>query len=129
MKKRRITLFLYVLLCFSSLSLCHGQEEPQDPEPYQEHEFPTWAWDIRRWDIIFIGTFPFTMFYSTLIFQMSRYIQSGFEEELVPAPFGGLRSIPLEDKEKRGILISALSMSAVIAFADLIINKIQDSGG
>ena len=129
MKKRRITVFLCVFLCFSSLSLSYGQEEPQDPEPYQENEFPAWAWDIRRWEIVFLGTFPFTMFYSTLTFQVNRYIQSGFEEELVPAPFGGLRSIPLEAKEKRGIIISALSMSAAIAFTDLIITKIQDSGG
>jgi len=113
-------LFLAFLFVFS----LPAQETT--PEPYEEKEFPAWMWNLRRGEIICIGSFPFTMFFTNIGFQIVRYFQSDLESEFVPVPFGGVGTVSLEEGDKKRILITAVSLSAAIAVSDFIIGKILD---
>jgi len=56
MGKKLITFVLLICLCmplFAGLDMSKA-------EPYKEDEFPKWALDIRRTEVIFMGALPLT---------------------------------------------------------------------
>ncbi len=95
------------------------------PEPYQKEEFPQWARDLRRAEIIFFGSVPFTLFFSLESYDMYRYVSHNFDSSYSPWPFAGYNSIPYSTEENIGVIIGALSISAVIATVDFFLGKIQ----
>ena len=93
--------------------------------------FPQWAKDLRRWDIIAFGSFPFTMFAATFAMDTRRWIdQNGmdFSEDgrrYAPWPLKSAGAISMSNRELETSLIIAASLSVAIAFADLIIVQIK----
>jgi hypothetical protein len=138
-------LFCFILLILSNV--CYGQlgdeeleaeptpeptvepgatpviEPKQTPVPYEEDEFPQWAKDLRRAEIIVIGSIPFTMFLAIEVFDIYRYVSEDFNEEYAPWPFRG--SAPYELEEKIGVVITAVSFSVCIAIIDYIIVRVN----
>ncbi|MDR0708622.1 MAG: hypothetical protein LBF77_00980, partial [Spirochaetaceae bacterium] len=66
--RKRVQFFCCILFVFSVLAVHAqtGQENvkvtttPITPSPKEKPEFPQWALDLRRFDIIMFGSFPFT---------------------------------------------------------------------
>jgi len=93
--------------------------------------FPQWAKDMRRWEIIAFGAFPFAMFFSTFAMDTYRWnaetnMDWGSDaRRYAPWPLKAAGAIEMTSKEREITLISAASLSAVIAVADLIIIQIK----
>lgn len=73
----------------------------QDYEPYDPMEFPAWARNLRRGEILFFGSLPITFAVTGLLMPERRV------------------SEPVR-------ITAALSLSAGIALADYIIGRLQD---
>lgn len=89
--------------------------EPLMPEEYDPEEFPLWAHDLRRYEVVAIGSYPITFFATSLIYDFSIYAANDFN----PAySMGSQRS-----GSDIGIIVgSAACVSLLIATVDMIIN-------
>ncbi len=61
MFKKSIALILIICLMAPVFAL-----DMKDAEPYAEDEFPKWAIDLRRGEILFFGSLPLTFAATTL---------------------------------------------------------------
>jgi hypothetical protein len=116
------------MLLFAVTASIPAQEEEGAavPEPYRNEEFAPWLHDIRRAEVLFIGSFPITMFFSNLGFQLTRYFRNDRNREYAPSIFGGLQRVPFEEEEKKRILLTAISLSGALTVADFIIDIVLD---
>lgn len=114
--------FIIILLLLFSLSPLFGDSLP-DYEPYEEEEFPGWALDLRRGEVIFFGTIPFTFFASKLSYDLYRYASNNFDSDLVPALFGNTTPPVLNNDEKFQIILVSVSLSAFLAVLDYLLGK------
>ncbi|MEW5814278.1 MAG: hypothetical protein AB1798_02640 [Spirochaetota bacterium] len=121
-------IWIFLLLIFSCSPLfSQGTEGIQTPEEYSPDEFPTWLKDLRRAEIILIGSVPVTLLFSSVFYQLFRYAKNGFTQEYAPSLFAGPVAVPLSEPEKRGVLIAGISISGFIALMDFIIGKVNAS--
>ena len=112
-------LLFLMLLIFGTVFLLPAQQlpppDPLMPEEYDPDEFPLWTYDLRRYEVIAIGSYPITFFASSLIYDFSVYAANDFN----PAYSMGSQ----RDGSDIGIIVgSAACVSLVIATVDLIIN-------
>jgi hypothetical protein len=96
------------------------------PAPYTQDEFPRWLRDLRRAEVIFIGSIPFTMFFTFEGYDTYRYVANGLDPFYAPWPFRPGSAQLYTTQEKTGILVSALSLSLVIAAADYVVGRIHE---
>jgi len=93
--------------------------------------FPQWAKDLRRWEIVAFGSFPFTMFYTTFCIDMRRWSDANgmdMSEEgrrYAPWPLKSAGAVLMDRKEFETVLKIAACASVGIAFTDLIIVQIK----
>jgi hypothetical protein len=104
------------------------QTQPVAPkrfyEPYKVGEFPDWALDLRRGEIIMFGSFPFTFFFVTEGYDLYRFSMHGFEYQYAPWPFKDPVNGPYSIDEQVGVVFAALALSLVIAGTDYLIRKV-----
>ncbi len=125
--KRRLTAFC---LCFVFIcGLLPAQTGPTVKiEPYTKDEFPQWAKDLRRYEIVSLGSLPFVMLLSTLGYGLYRYFDHGMDASYFPNPFSkGSGAGSLTQQEQMGLLFSSLGISAAIGLADFAIIKVKRS--
>lgn len=90
-------------------------EEPIMPEEYDPSEFPLWTQDLRRFEIVTVGTFPITYIFASLIYDFSILAANNFNNQY---SFGSQR-----DARDIGIIAgSAAAVSFILATVDLFIN-------
>ncbi len=51
-------------------------------EPYKAEEFPSWALDLRRADIVAFGALPFTVFFAQFAIDGWRFSQNSLAPEV-----------------------------------------------
>ena len=96
-------------------------------------DFPQWAKDMRRWDIIAFGSFPFSMFTVTFFSDVFRWADANkmdFSEagrRYAPWPLKSAGAVEMTKEEYQRTILIAAGVSAVIAFTDLIIVKIRQN--
>ena len=95
------------------------------PEPYAENEFPQWLKDLRRAEIILIGSFPLTLLFSSLAYDIFRYSTNNFSNSYLPSLFGNTNVIELTKEEKKTVLYLGISISGIITGLDFILGKID----
>ena len=100
---------------------CLLGDEIREPEPYTEEEFPQWAHNLRRFEIITLGTLPITFLATFLVYDLIRYTSSGFDSDY--ALLGSPNPVPYSTEEKIGVVVAACSASLLIALMDFIIGK------
>lgn len=112
-------ILLLMLLIISGASLLPAQQlpppEPLMPEEYDPDEFPLWAHDLRRYEVVAIGTYPITFFATSLIYDFSMYATSDFNPTYSMGSQRDGRDIAI-------IVGTAACVSLIIATVDLIIN-------
>jgi len=118
---KKISVFLIILILFSFFTLS-GESLP-DYEPYEEDEFPGWAHDLRRGEIIFFGTIPFTFFATDLYFDIYRYASSNFNPDTAPALFGNTTPHVLTKDEKLQIIYISVIFSSFLALIDYLLGE------
>ena len=111
-----------VVLVFQTTPVAAESPDRETYEPYADEEFPQWLRDIRRAEIVYIGSFPITLLVATLVYDGFRAIRDAiavsrgtiaFSER---AEFGGFSNV-----ERRWLLVSGLSLSGIVAIADILI--------
>jgi len=115
--------FITVLvLLFLSLFPLISETLP-DYEPYEEDEFPVWARDLRRAEIIFFGTIPFTFFVSGFSYNIYQYASNDFDPDSAPALFGNTTPPILTNEEKLQIIAVSVSLSSFLAVLDYLLGE------
>jgi len=127
---------LLILLLTVSVTFFPAQAAAQAEGIFNENEFetnnvPQWARDLRRWEIVLFGSFPFAMFTSTLIMDSVIWIQAGEmgmndqARRYAPWPLKSSGAIAMGDRAQVRTIGFAVGLSAAVAFADLIIVQVR----
>jgi hypothetical protein len=105
-----------------------SQQAPVDrtPEPYSKDEFPKWARDLWRFTVIFVGSIPFTYFFTMEGYDFYKYASSGFSTNSAPWPFRGAEQFAYSSNEEFWIIFTALTASFLVASADFIIGRLSE---
>ena len=113
---------ILLLISFSSLLFANSTS----PEPYGEDEFPDWANYLRRYEVITLGSLPFTTMTVTTIYTLYRYIDNDFDKNYIPNPLALTSSAAnLDSDEQKMILMTAIGTSILAGTVDLIIHVIK----
>jgi hypothetical protein len=118
-----VVALLLACVAFPPGALC---EETHVPAPYKDEEFPAWLRDLRRAEVILVGSFPFTLFFTFEAYDTYRYVANGSNPSFAPWPFrpGSAQVYTLE--EKMGVAATAVMLSLAVAAADYIIGRIHE---
>jgi hypothetical protein len=122
--------FLLSGLLLLPTPVAHPQErwEGDTPKPYERDEFPEWAWNLRRGEIVAIGAFPVALILTGISYELGRFAfqavqDGGVTQENAPfffSPGGGERFSP---DERRGLVITSAAISVGIAMLDYFIGR------
>jgi len=125
-----IFLFLLISLFSTSVFQVHAQSlsatEPTQTV-FDMSGFPQWAKDLRRWEIITFGTFPFSMFVVTFFTDMVRWGSANgmdFSTEgrrYAPWPLKSAGAVEMTGEEFRTTVLIAAGLSMTLAFVDYYI--------
>jgi hypothetical protein len=129
----RGTLFLFVLLSLGARVSAQsaGWRSTQTvapnilPDTQSSSEFPLWARDLRRAEIVAFGSFPFTIFVSTFAMDSIRYFQHSRDDRYLPWPFKGPGAIEMSKEEREKTLLAAAIASVTIAAIDFTIVHVK----
>jgi len=126
--KRSLVLFLAVALVLLSgerLSAQSSSDRASIPEaaPYEDDEFPQWALDLRRAEIVALGSLPISLLASRLLYAVARFayksIELGTAATLyLPPSIAPPGAVPLSREESAWVVVGALSISSIIAVID-----------
>lgn len=97
----------------------------ETPEPYQKDEFPGILHDIRRAEIITLGSMPFITFSATLGYSFGKYASHNFDSSYFVNPFSSTDENSFSTDEQIGILLASLGISAGIGLTDFIVHTIK----
>lgn len=127
MKKERWQRIIALVLCCIFLSFPIMAAEPTVTiEPYTKDEFPDWLHDLRRAEIVSLGSLPFVTLGVTLGYSLYRYFSHDMNPDYFPNPFAKSSSAArLTTDEQLGILFTSLGVSAAVGIADFTISTIQ----
>ncbi len=121
-------LAVFIIISTQSIQSGYTEENIKEPEEYQEDEFPQYLKDLRRGEIIFFGSIPFSFFFAFETYGIYRWISHDTQAEYRPWPFESPARVPYSPDETLLVIVSALSISFLIALADFIIGKIDEQG-
>jgi hypothetical protein len=93
------------------------------PADYTKEEFPGWARDLWRGEIIFFGSLPFSMFFTLEGYDVYRYAAGGFVQSQAPWPFRSATDIVYAPEEQAWLVASSLTLSLFVAVADFMIGR------
>lgn len=96
-------------------------------EPYEKDEFPGILHDIRRAEIITLGSMPFITFSATLGYSFGKYASHNFDSSYFVNPFSSTDENSFSTDEQIGILLTSLGISAGIGLTDFIVHAIKRS--
>ena len=101
------------------------------PSIMESTTLPQWVKDLRRWEIITFGSFPFTMFTATFAMDMFRWSQangldfSDAGRRYAPWPLKSAGAIAMESKEQELTITIAAGLSVLVACTDMIIVQVK----
>ena len=122
----RVVLVMIVILLAVPLWAQQGEEQRTEPEEYGEDEFSPLLRNLRRGEIIMLGSFPLTLFLTLEGFDIYRFAANYGEPDSYRYAFWPYRSpdpAPYSSREVTGIIVTALSASLLIAVTDYIIGR------
>jgi hypothetical protein len=92
---------------------------------FDTSEFPLWAKDLRRTEIVTFGSFPFTMFFATFAMDTWRCYSHDWDPLYAPWPAKPPGAINMTQDELTMTIAVAAAMSVVIAITDFSIVQIK----
>ena len=99
------------------------------PEPYDPDEYPDWTKKTRRFVVVFVGSYPLSVFFTKLGMDLYDWGAHDFNSEYSPAILGGGgdKSRKMTTSEIKKVTIAALAVSGCVAVADFIIQEIKEN--
>jgi len=94
-------------------------------EPYDKDEFPGILHDIRRAEIITLGSMPFITFSASLGYSFGKYASHNFDSSYFVNPFASTDGNSFSTDEQIGILLTSLGISAGIGLTDFIVHTVK----
>jgi hypothetical protein len=135
---KKLILMVLFLVCTAGTVYGAGEdistrirtEHPPEEKPY---EFPQWAKDFRRADIIAFGVFPFAWFISALAIDVQRMAEHNWDKSYYTGLFTQLLNPDSSsvhawsgDEYRNSFAISGI-LCASVAITDFMIIKIKRS--
>jgi hypothetical protein len=128
-------LLFVLVLSLAALALCGGSLFAQDhtPKEYTSDEFARWLKDLFRAEAITIGSFPITLFLTLEVYDIYRYVTpqgpngQQFNPSYAPWPLGTGTAAGYSAQETAWLVVSAISLSAVVAGIDFLIGRMNES--
>ncbi|MCR5605830.1 MAG: hypothetical protein K6F69_03320 [Treponema sp.] len=103
-----------------------SSSEDTTAEPYDESEFPQYALDLRRTEIITFGSIPFVLLQTTIVYSFWRYYDHDFSSDYIPNPLAKSSSAAgLDTDEQKMLLKSTAAICVGLGITDLIIQLIK----
>lgn len=116
----------FCILIIFSFSIFAATTTDTTAEPYSKDEFPDWVRYLRRYEIISLGSLPFTTMTVTTVYTVYRYIDKDFDSNYVPNPLAlSSTAANLDSDEQMNILYAAIGTSLVVGTVDLVIHIIK----
>ena len=125
--RRAIALLLTATLVSLALVAAPAGCEERTPEPYTEDEFPLWARDLWRAEVILVGSIPFSLFLTFEVFDTYRFFTNGMTQEYAPWPFRRGEPPAYANDETTWLAVSALSISLAVSVVDFMIGRFRES--
>ena len=99
------------------------------PEPYDPDEYPSWTKKTRRFVVVFVGSYPLSVFFTKLGMDFYDWGYHDFSSEYSPSILwgGGDKSRKMTTKEIKKVTLAALAVSGVVAVADFVIQEIKEN--
>jgi hypothetical protein len=118
--------FLATLLLFCAAPAMGQTSSAKErtPAPYEKEEFPEWLREIWRAEVVFVGSFPFTLFFTLEGYDTYRYMSKDFNSSYAPWPFRSAAEITYTTEEKTWLLVSALAGAALVSLVDFILGHV-----
>ncbi|GHV41031.1 hypothetical protein AGMMS49546_16080 [Spirochaetia bacterium] len=88
-------------------------------------EFPLWAKDLRRGEIVAFGTFPFTMFAATFALDTWRWANNNMDQKYAPWPFKSAGAVNMTTEEHERTMLIAAAASVTLALTDYVIVRVK----
>jgi len=130
-RRARTASLLVMLLVGACVGTASAQEHT--PQPYTPDEFAPWLKDLWRAEAIFVGSFPFTLFATLEVYDSYRFFTpqgnppQRFNTSYAPWPFGSAAAAPYDPRtELPYLLISAVSLSLIVAGIDFLIGRLRE---
>ena len=98
--------------------------EDTTPLPYEETTMPQSLQDLRRFEIIALGSIPFVTLDTSFVYSGIRWANNGFDSAYSPNPFA---TSSYSTEEQFGILLTSIGISVGIALTDYFINLMKRS--
>jgi len=122
-----VIVFSLLLTPFFSVSAQSLSTTESTQSVFDMSGFPQWAKDIRRWEIVTFGVFPFSLFAVTFTTDMIRwYNANGMDfsaqgRRYAPWPLKSAGAVELSNEEFQRNLLLAAGLSMTLAFVDFFI--------
>jgi len=125
MKRAPIALLLACFICAAPLAAetesAEDKKKEDTGENYAPEDFPLWLREVRRAEVVSVGSFPITMFMATTLYSVYKFIagdQSGQTS---------LFNISLTDEEQESLLYAGIGLAVFIGFLDWILGKVEEA--
>ena len=86
-------------------------------------EFPQWAKDLRRGEIIAFGAYPIAIFFSRIFLDLYRMSQNNWDRRYAPWPATAAGGPGLTENELKALFGIAAVVSVTVSVADHLIVK------
>ncbi|MDA3850083.1 MAG: hypothetical protein PF447_02305 [Spirochaetaceae bacterium] len=116
--KRIILIILAFMFLFSCTTLDSTQPVVPVPEPYEDEDFSQWALDLRRGEIILIGSIPLVYMLTNLAYDN---IMGAMEDST------GSNVSYSDNYHTQQKMMITLSLSGLITLSDYILGKIENN--
>ena len=110
-----------IILSIFSFSLLWSQNTP---EPYTKEEFKPWVHQLRRSEIVTLGSLPFTTLSTTLGYSIYKYATQDVDSNYNPF-FASQSNFTAEDQKR--ILLISVSASLIVGIVDFTISMIKQN--
>ena len=103
-------------------------ESKSAAQPYSPDEFPLWARDLRRAEVIAFGSLPFTLFFAKAAVDTYRYSQHDWDRRYAPWPLKTAGAVSMTENEFKATFAAACVGALSVALADFIVVKLKRHG-
>ena len=100
--KKILFCFLLLILILPLVKINSQTKAPPNPGNsvfFDMSGFPQWAKDLRRGEIITFGAFPFTYFFTSLVYDTYRCANNGWDTRYAPWPVKSAGAVELSQSE------------------------------
>jgi len=129
--KNFIFAVLIIFLFLSPVLRLHAQSSTSttSTNTFDTADFPQWAKDLRRWDIVTFGVYPFALLITTTVSDLIRWNNfNGMNmsnRQYAPWPLKSAGAIEMTKGEYEKVLLQAAGVAAAVACTDLVIVLIK----